>query len=64
MSAHLKLLLSKTENAFHATIQIFGTMKDIDAKAAPKLMFLTRNADDVFAQTIYRSTLVLNVSNA
>lgn len=51
------------ENAYLVIIPTSGTTTETDAKAVLKHMFLTKSAEDAFVQTIYHSTLALNVYN-
>lgn len=51
------------ENAFLATIQVFGIMKIKNVKVAQRHTFTTKIAENASVQTIYRLIRGLNVCN-
>jgi hypothetical protein len=51
------------ENAYLATIQVFGIMKIKNVKVAQRHTFITKIAENAYVQTIYRLIRGLNVCN-
>ena len=59
-----KLHINKVENAYHATIQIFGIMIQINANPAQQLMFIINKEEDVYVRKIYLTIQEFNAFNA